>query len=117
MDRLTGWSSPYYVLPEGATELQDLIEHKRMNFAVGNIFKACYRLGEKHGTDATYDLEKIVWFAQRELERRKRELDVRDFGAVADPWWHNIRSLTEGWPSPRCSICQNQPCTCNPNRR
>jgi hypothetical protein len=66
---ITGWSSGYYELPEGAKELQDLIEHRGMNFSVGNIFKACYRLGRKPGTDAVYDLQKIIWYAQRELHR------------------------------------------------
>jgi len=66
-----GWSTSYYEIPEGAVELQDLIEHKKMNFAVGNIFKSAYRLGGKGGIDAEYDLNKIVWFAQRELRRIK----------------------------------------------
>jgi len=65
----TGWHSNYYVLPEGATELQDLIEYKNMNFAVGNIFKAAYRLGQCDHSDMKRDLEKIAFFAKRELER------------------------------------------------
>ena len=68
-----GGSTPsQYALPEDAKELQDLIEHRGMNFAVGNIFKACYRLGEKDGVTAEYDLNKIIWFAQRELARIKK---------------------------------------------
>ena len=66
-----GGSTSYYELPEGATELQDLIEHKRMNYAVANMFKACYRLGQKEGNDDMYDLEKIQWFVNREIERRE----------------------------------------------
>jgi len=65
-----GGSTPgYYALPEGCREIQDLIEFKSMNFALGNIFKACYRLGQKQGTDATYDLKKIIYYAERELRR------------------------------------------------
>lgn len=60
-----GSSTDYYRIPAGATDLIDLIEHKNMGFSVGNIFKACYRLGEKHGTDAMYDLNKIIFFAER----------------------------------------------------
>lgn len=60
-----GGSSSYYDLPEGASELNDLIEAKGMSFARGNIFKACYRLGEKAGTDALYDINKIIYFAER----------------------------------------------------
>ena len=71
-DKTEGWSTDYYKLPEGATELQDLIEHKDMNFAIGNIFKACYRLGQKGKQTTMYDLNKIEWFVQREKERLKR---------------------------------------------
>lgn len=67
-----GWATDYYVLPKGASELGDLIEYKAMNFNVGNIFKAAYRLGEKDGTTPEYDLNKIIYFAQRELNRRKK---------------------------------------------
>lgn len=71
-NKLTGGSSKYYELPEGCKELQDLIEYKNMNFAMANIFKATYRLGNKPGTDMIYDLEKIIWFANREIERIKK---------------------------------------------
>jgi len=63
-----GWSSDYYELPEWAKEIDDLIAYKSMGFRVGNIFKAAYRLGRKPGVSARYDLEKIIWFANRELE-------------------------------------------------
>ena len=36
-----------------------------MNFALGNIFKACYRFGEKDGAEKIYDLNKIIYFAER----------------------------------------------------
>ena len=64
-----GSSTSYYKIPENATDLIDLIEYKNMNFAIGNIFKACYRLGQKDGNDDAYDLRKIIFFAQRELTR------------------------------------------------
>lgn len=64
-----GWSSDYYIIPEGAKELGDLIEYKEMNFNVGNMFKACYRLGNKPGVSALYDLKKIKWFVEREIAR------------------------------------------------
>lgn len=63
--RSDGSSTDYYKLPDGATDLIDLIEHKNMGFSIGNIFKACYRLGEKQGTDALYDINKIIFFAER----------------------------------------------------
>ena len=64
-----GGDAEYYKLPEGAKELQDLIEYKDMNYSIGNIFKACYRLGEKHHSSKKRDLEKIIFFANRELKR------------------------------------------------
>lgn len=64
-----GGSTDYYKLPLNAKDLQDLIEHKDMNFSLGNIFKACYRLGSCSHSEALRDLNKIVWFANREIER------------------------------------------------
>lgn len=70
----TGGSTPsQYALPEGANEIQDLIEYRGMNFAVGNIFKATYRLGHCGHADKAYDLRKIIWFAERELKRVEQE--------------------------------------------
>ena len=66
-----GGSTDYYKLPAGATELQDLIEYKDMGFGVGNIFKSCYRLGNCEHSDKVRDLNKIIWFARRELNRIK----------------------------------------------
>lgn len=68
-----GWSTNYYELPEGAKEIQDLIEYREMNFSVANIFKAAYRMGHKKGTSRAYDLNKIIWFAKRELARLIKE--------------------------------------------
>lgn len=62
-----GGSTDYYEIPNGAKDLGDLIEHKGMSFNIGNVFKACYRLEEKEGTSKEYDLRKIIYFAQREL--------------------------------------------------
>jgi len=60
-----GGSSSYYMLPDGAKELNDLIEHKGMSFARGNLFKALYRLGEKDGIGTEYDLNKLQYFLDR----------------------------------------------------
>ena len=67
-----GGSTDYYKLPTWATELQHLIEHKNMNFALGNVFKACYRLGEAPHSEAIRDLNKMIWFATMEKERLER---------------------------------------------
>ncbi len=67
-----GGSSAYYQFPDGAKELNDLIEHKDMSFARGNMFKALYRLGEKEGIDVGYDLNKMQLFLDRLKEMHKK---------------------------------------------
>jgi hypothetical protein len=68
-----GGSTPeQYGLPLGCTDLQDLIEYRNMNFALGSIFKACYRMGVCEHSKAERDLRKIIWFAERELKRLQR---------------------------------------------
>lgn len=68
-----GGATDYYAVPPSATTLQDLIEFKHMNFAQGNIFKAIYRLNDTHHSDTIRDLNKIIWFAQRELSRLNKD--------------------------------------------
>jgi len=83
----TGGSSSYYkvnvVNPVShgdpyEVECQDIIEALGMNFGAGNIFKAIWRIcaakkgkAKKGYVDSVYDLEKIIFFAQRELELEK----------------------------------------------
>jgi len=83
----TGGSSSYYKVDvvnpvSGGTqyvvECQDVIEALGMSFAEGNIFKGIWRIcaakkgkAKKGYVDSVYDLEKIIFFAQRELELEK----------------------------------------------
>ena len=66
-------SSIHEPVPSVNPELQDLIEYREMNFSVGNVFKACYRLGRKDGATTLYDLNKIKWYAEREIARLEAE--------------------------------------------
>ena len=63
-----GGSAKYYELPPGATELQDLIVYKKMDFTQGNIFKAAYRYGCKDSSPLR-DLKKIRWFVDDAIDR------------------------------------------------
>lgn len=67
-----GGATDYYRLPEHATELRHLISAKGMSKARGDIFKACYRLGEKSGVDALYDLNKMEFFIKDLKEMYER---------------------------------------------
>jgi hypothetical protein len=67
-----GGSTSYYELPAHASELRHLISYKGMSNSRGDIFKACYRLGEKEGDSVIYDLKKIKFFAEDLLEMYER---------------------------------------------
>ena len=69
-----GSTASYYVLPENARELQDLISHKDMNAQIGEIFRACYRYGECRHSDRLRDAKKILFYAQAELARLEKLL-------------------------------------------
>ena len=75
MDKSTnnGGSTDYYKLPENATDLQDLIEFKSLNFSQGNILKAIYRANDDTHSEYGRELNKIIWFANRELNKIKKE--------------------------------------------
>ena len=69
-----GGSTPsQYQLPPSCKQLQDLIEFRAMNYAVGNILKATYRMGNCTHSNRIRDLNKIIWFATREIKRISRE--------------------------------------------
>ena len=67
-----GGATAYYELPDHATELRHLISHKGMSKSRGDIFKACYRLGEKDGASVEYDLRKMLFFVQDLIEMHQR---------------------------------------------
>ena len=64
-----GSTASYYELPEGATELQDLISAKNMNAQIGEIFRACYRYGEVSHSDMLRDAKKMEFYSKAEQER------------------------------------------------
>lgn len=66
-----GGETDYYALPKVAKTLNDLIDFKEMGWNIANIFKACYRFGAKDTATKVYDLNKIIYYANRELNRLK----------------------------------------------
>lgn len=71
-----GGSTDYYKFKENWKECQDIIEDRELNFSQGNIFKSafCFNIGRHSATDYERELNKIIYFANRELERIKREI-------------------------------------------
>ena len=78
MSRSDGSTADYYVLPEAATQLQDLISHRDMNSQIGEIFRACYRYGIVSHSDKMRDAKKIRFYAQAEIERLEKLTQVAE---------------------------------------
>ena len=72
-----GSTARYYELPEGATELQDLISFKNMNSQIGEIFRACYRYGEVEHSDMLRDAKKIKFYAEAEIARLEKYVAMK----------------------------------------
>ena len=70
-----GGITDYYKIPVNAKMLQDIIELRNLNFAQGNILKAawCFNIGRHNSTNYERELNKIIWFCQRELKRIEEE--------------------------------------------
>lgn len=57
----------YYT--DGKIEVIDFIEDKKLNFHRGNAVKYIARAGKKNTANEVEDLEKAVWYINREIER------------------------------------------------
>lgn len=64
-----GSSADYYKLPEGCTQLQDLISERDMNAQMGEIFRAAYRYGLASHSDQLRDAKKIKFYIDAEIKR------------------------------------------------
>jgi hypothetical protein len=67
-----GSTASYYELPEGATELQDLISYRSMNAQDGEMFRALYRKGMASHSDALRDAKKVLFYAKAEVDRLEK---------------------------------------------
>ena len=68
-----GGSTDYYKFNPEWKEVADIIEAKDMSYNIANCFKACFRLGGEHHSSKERDLNKIIYFAQRELDLLKKK--------------------------------------------
>ena len=59
----------------GKYECIDIIEDLNLNFCLGSALKYIWRLGEKN--DEINELEKAVWYLQREIQTRKNCLQKK----------------------------------------
>lgn len=91
MSKSDGSTADYYVLPEAATQLQDLISHRDMNSQIGEIFRACYRYGIVSHSDKMRDAKKIRFYAQAEIERLEKLVAAEQHSHIISdiPSWDN----------------------------
>jgi len=71
-----GGPTHYYDLKPEWKGIGDVIEGREMNFNQGSILKAafCFNIGRHSATTYERELNKIVYFAQRELKRCKSKI-------------------------------------------
>lgn len=60
----------HYTGFSNGSEVIDITEH--LSFNLGNTVKYCARAGRKDPTKHIEDLEKSMWYLQREIERLKK---------------------------------------------
>ena len=65
----SGSSASYYSFPSNITEFQGLISFLNCNAQLGEIGRAWMRYGKCPHSSRKRDLEKIIFYAQAELER------------------------------------------------
>jgi len=75
-----GGPTHYYDLDPSWKGAGDIIEGRGMNFNQGTIFKAafCFNIGRHKATDYERELNKIIYFAKRELAWLKTSEKKRD---------------------------------------
>ncbi len=56
---------------DGKIEVIDFIEDKKLDFHLGNAVKYISRAGKKNPDKKIEDLEKAIWYIQREIKNSK----------------------------------------------
>jgi len=118
--KLTGGSSDYYkiVVNDVTIECNDVIKALKLNYALGNILKAVWRIAQAHqgrgkpGTTTIYDAEKIVFFGEDQLDEEKKAEDQTTqipeslFGSDYDLWPFRTKDDSTKEPHPALSGSQ-----------
>lgn len=61
---------------DGNIEVIDFIEDKKLGYHLGNAVKYIARAGKKDPNKYVEDLQKAVWYLQREIDRRLDNLHL-----------------------------------------
>ena len=79
---------------DGKIEVIDFIEDKKLNVHRGNAVKYIARAGKKNIANEVEDLEKAVWYINREIERLKKE-DCEEFLKYFEEEKNNDKARTD----------------------
>jgi hypothetical protein len=66
---------PHYIGHPSGVECIELTEN--LNFCLGNAVKYCFRAGSKKNSSETEDINKAIWYVERELARVSERYKVR----------------------------------------
>ena len=66
-----GGSTDYYKIPHEFKDIQDVFQANNLNYAQGTMLKVAwtFNVGRHDATNYERELNKIIFFAQRELDR------------------------------------------------
>ena len=80
-------------------EVTDAIQSWGLNYCQGNIIKYIVRCGRKT-TDPRQDLEKALWYLQKELSTYGKQLSENSFTQSDKQNWSNTKPKKKRTPTP-----------------
>ena len=82
---------------DGSIEVIDFIEDKRLNYHRGNAVKYICRAGKKDPAKEVEDLQKAIWYINREIQRleaqKQRDARAEELRAVGVTFADDLRRL------------------------
>lgn len=82
---------------DGRIEVIDFIEDKRLNYHRGNAVKYICRAGKKDPAKEVEDLQKAVWYINREIQRleaqKQRDARAEELRAVGVTFADDLRRI------------------------
>ena len=80
---------------DGSIEVIDFIEDKKLNYHRGNALKYLCRAGKKDPEKEVEDLQKAVWYINREIQRleaqKQRDARAEELRAVSVTFADDLR--------------------------
>ena len=82
---------------DGRIEVIDFIEDKRLNYHRGNAVKYICRAGKKDPAKEVEDLQKAIWYINREIQRltsqKQRDARAEELRAVGVTFADDLRRI------------------------